>query len=141
MIPPASTPVHPPPSERVPTEPPRRRPSKHRIRRAILSVGAVVAVLVLGTLGFYLIAGFDWVDSLYFECMLATGQGPPFLLPSDSAKLFASAMAFLSVGTVLTTLVLNFGPIVGQLWREGVERAERELRKVKEEVVGEFKGR
>jgi hypothetical protein len=107
----------------------------------MLSVSAVVIVLILGTVGFYFLAGLDWVDSLYFECMLATGQGPPFLLTNNAAKLFASGMAFLSVGTVVTTVVLNLGPIVGQLWREGVERAERDLRKVEEELVGEFKGR
>jgi hypothetical protein len=104
-------------------------------------VVAVLVVLIIGSVGFHFLAGLDPVDSLYFECMLATGQGPPLVLTSDSAKLFASAMAFLSVGTVLTTLVLNLGPVVGQLWREGVEHAERELRKVEEEVVDEFKGR
>jgi hypothetical protein len=123
------------------TESPRRTLSRRRVRRAIYSFGAVVIVLIIGSVGFHVIAGFGPVDALYFECMLATGQGPPFLLPNDSAKLFASAMAFLSVGTVLTTVVLNLGPIAGQLWREGVEHAERELRKVEKEVVDEFKGR
>jgi hypothetical protein len=123
------------------TQPHRRTLSKRRVRRAFYSFWAVIVVLTIGALGFHFIAGLDPVDSLYFECMLATGQGPPLVLTADSAKLFASAMAFLSVGTVLTTLVLNFGPIMGQLWREGVEHAERELRKVEEEVADEFKGR
>jgi hypothetical protein len=118
-----------------------RRLSRRQVRRAEYSVVAVLVVLIIGSVGFHFLAGLDPVDSLYFECMLATGQGPPLVLTSDSAKLFASAMAFLSVGTVLTTLVLNLGPVVGQLWREGVEHAERELRKVEEEVVDEFKGR
>lgn len=133
--------------QRGPSSPPgptpgpgRRRLSRKQVRRAVLSLSAVVVVLILGTVGFSLLAGFDWVDSLYFECMLATGQGPPFLLTNDASKLFASGMAFLSVGTVVTTVVLNFGPIVGQLWREGVERAERDLRKVEEVVVDELKG-
>jgi hypothetical protein len=125
-----------------PTEGTRlRRLPRRQVRRAEYSVVAVLVVLIIGTVGFHFLAGLDPVDSLYFECMLATGQGPPLVLTSDSAKLFASAMAFLSVGTVLTTLVLNLGPVVGQLWREGVEHAERELRKVEEEVADEFKGR
>jgi ABC-type molybdate transport system permease subunit len=115
--------------------------SPRRLRRVILSLVAVAIVLTLGTVGFYLVAGLGWVNSFYFECMLATGQGPPFLLTNDSAKLFASGMAFLSVGTVLTTLVVNFGPLIGQLWREGIERAERELKQAEGEVAEEFRGR
>jgi hypothetical protein len=114
---------------------------RRRVRRAIYSLIAVVIVLTIGAVGFHFIAGLGPVDSLYFECMLATGQGPPLVLTSDAAKLFASLMAFLSIGTVLTTLVLNLGPVMGQLWREGIESAEHELRKVEREVVDEFKDR
>jgi hypothetical protein len=141
MIAPSSASTRPSEVGKSVTGPPRRPLSRRRVRRAIYSFLAVVIVLAIGSLGFHFIAGFGPVDSLYFECMLATGQGPPFLLPSDSAKLFAAAMAFLSVGTVLTTVLLNLGPVVGQLWREGVEHAEHELRKVEKEVVDEFKGR
>ena len=91
---------------------------------------------MIGTAGFELVANLSAVDSFYFESMLATGQGPPFPLTSASAKLFATGMAFLSVGTVATTLLLNLGPIMGRLWREGIEIAERELRKVEHEIEG-----
>jgi hypothetical protein len=141
MIPPRSLSGGPSAPEKPAAEPRGRRLTKKQVRRAALSLSAVVIVLILGTVGFYFLAGAGWVDSLYFECMLATGQGPPFALTNNASKLFASGMAFLSVGTVVTTVVLNLGPIVGQLWREGVEHAERELRKVEEEVVDEFKGR
>lgn len=141
MIPAPSPSSRSSPPAKSATETPRRRLSHKQVRRAILSISAVVIVLILGTVGFYFIARLDWVNALYFECMLATGQGPPLLLTNDASKLFASGMAFLSVGTVVTTVVLNLGPIVGQLWREGVEHVERELRKVEEEVAVEFKGR
>ena len=108
--------------------------SRRSRRTAILSVIALVVVVAFGTLGFYLVAGTDAVDSFYFECMLATGQGPPFPLTTDAAKLYASAMAFLSVGTVVTTLFLNLGPIVVRWSREGLEYVEREARKVESEV-------
>jgi hypothetical protein len=111
-----------------------------RNRRAVLSVGALVVVLAIGTIGFHLIAGTNLVDSFYFESMLATGQGPPFPLTTDTAKLFASGMAFLSVGTVVSTLILNLGPILGRWWREGFELAEREVRKVEAEVEEELRG-
>jgi hypothetical protein len=122
--------------------PARHHPlTRKRRRRAAYSLVAVAIVLVVGTVGFFLLTGSSWVDSFYFECMLATGQGPPFPLTSDGAKLFASFMAFLSIGTVITTLVLNLGPILAQLWREGIEEAEWALRKVEEEVAEEFRDR
>jgi hypothetical protein len=110
------------------------------VRRAIISLLALAVVLAIGTAGFHYVAGTNAVNSFYFESMLATGQGPPFPLTSNAAKLFAAGMAFLSVGTVVTTLIFNLGPIVARLWREGVELAERELRKLEEEVEDEWIG-
>jgi hypothetical protein len=121
---------------------PRHHPlARRRRRRAIYSLIAVGIVLAVGTAGFFVLTGTSWVDSFYFECMLATGQGPPFPLTSDGAKLFASFMAFLSIGTVITSVILNLGPILAQLWREGIEEAEWTFRRVEEEVADEFRGR
>ncbi len=93
-------------------------------------------VLIVGTLGFHAIAGLGLVDAIYFESMLATGQGPPLPLSSDSAKLFASLMAFVSVGSVLTSVVFTLGPIGARLWHEAVRRAEQEIREVEQELEG-----
>ena len=89
-----------------------RRPSPGR--RAVYALFGITAVLVIGTVGFRIIAGTDWVDSFYFESMLATGQGPPFPLTTDDAKLFASAMAFISVGSVVTAIFFTLGPILAR---------------------------
>lgn len=77
-----------------------------------------------------------FIDAFYFESMLATGQGPPFPLTSDTAKLFASVMAFVSIGSVLTSVVFTLGPIVSKLWHEAAERVEQEVRIVGEELDG-----
>ncbi len=108
----------------------RARRHARRRRRVTYSLLAIGVVLVIGTAGFYELTGTGWVNSFYFECMLATGQGPPFTLVSSGAKLFAAFMAFVSVGTVVSTLIVNLGPVIGRLWREGIEEAERELRRV-----------
>ena len=92
------------------------------------AVSGIVVVMVVGTIGFHLIEGMNWVDALYFESMLATGQGPPIQLVTDAGKLFASAMAFVSVASVITALFITLAPFIAQLWREGIEKAEREAR-------------
>ena len=116
--------------------PPPGQLHRRRRRRALRSLAALVVVLAIGTIGFAWATGSGWVNAFYFESMLATGQGPPFPLTTAASKLFASAMAFLSVGTVVTALILNLGPMVGRLWREGTELAEREVRVFERELVG-----
>lgn len=121
----------------------RREKLRHRRnRRAVISLLALLVVLAIGTVGFHTITGAGPVTSFYFESMLATGQGPPsnLVLTSASAQLFAAGMAFLSVGTVVTTLILNLGPIFARLWREGIELAEREVRQLEGEVEDAIHG-
>ncbi len=100
----------------------------------LASLLVIALVLVVGTVGFHLLEGVGYLNAFYFECMLATGQGPPFPLTTDAGKLFASVMAFVSVGSVVTTLVFVLGPIFGRLWREGIEKAEEEARRLEERI-------
>ena len=88
----------------------------------------IAAVMVVGIVGFHQIEGMDWVNAIYFESMLATGQGPPLTLTTNAGKLFASVMGFVSVGAVFTTLVVTLVPIISQLWREGVDRVEKDAK-------------
>jgi Ion channel len=107
-----------------------------RSRRAFYAISGIVAVLVGGTVGFHMVAGMDWVDAFYFESMLATGQGPPVQLATDWGKIFASIMAFVSVGSVITALVVTLAPIISQLWREGIETAERDAKALERGLAG-----
>jgi hypothetical protein len=103
-------------------------------RRVFYAVSGIAVVMVVGTVGFHEIEGMNWVNAIYFESMLATGQGPPIQLATDAGKLFASVMAFVSIGSVITALVLTLAPIVSQLWREGIEKAERDAQELKREA-------
>lgn len=105
------------------------------LRRAIYALLGIVLVLILGTFGFHVIEGMNYVDSFYFESMLATGQGPPLPLATDAGKIFASIMGFVSVGSVVTTLVFTLGPIFSNLWREGLERVEEEARTLEKDLT------
>jgi hypothetical protein len=104
---------------------PRRRRNRSGVRMA-LSITAIAIVLTIGTIGFHLIEGLSYVDSFYFESMMAAGQGPPFALYTDAGKIFASIMGFVSVITVIASVAFNLLPVLGRLWKEGLELAEKE---------------
>ena len=99
------------------------------------ALSLIVAVMIVGTLGFHQIEGMNWVDSVYFESMIATGQGPPIPLTTDAGKIFASAMAFVSVGSVITAMLVTLVPIVSALWREGWEKAEKEAKVLERDLT------
>jgi len=112
----------------------RTRLTRTAIRRLVYALIGIGLVLIIGTVGFHLIAGLSPVDSFYFESMLATGQGPPVQLTTDNSKLFASVMAFVSVGSVVSTLLFAVGPIVRRFWREEAERIEEGVRTLEKDI-------
>jgi hypothetical protein len=105
------------------------------LRRVVYGVLGIAVVMLVGVVGFHAIEGMSYINAVYFESMLATGQGPPLALNTDAGKLFASFMAFASVGSVITTLLFTVAPVLGQVWREVLERAEGEARKVESELA------
>ena len=112
----------------------RHRVTRTAVRRLFWALFGIALILVVGTVGFEMIAGLSLVNSFYFESMLATGQGPPFTLTTDGAKIFASIMAFVSVGSVVSTLLFAVGPIVRRFWREETERIEAGARRLEQEL-------
>jgi biotin transporter BioY len=104
--------------------------ARRRLAYALIGIGVV---LIIGAVGFHVVAGLSPVDSIYFESMLATGQGPPLTLTSDSAKIFASVMAFISVGSVVSTLLFAVGPVIRQVWHNSLVFAEEEVRMLEQE--------
>ncbi len=46
--------------------------------------------MVIGIVRFRRIEGMDWVNAVYFETILATGQGPPLTLATNSGKIRTS---------------------------------------------------
>lgn len=99
------------------------------LHRGLYSLGLVLSVTLVGTLGIHVLERFSYVDSFYFTSMIATGQGPVgALTPQTTAgKLFTSALAFVSVGALLAALGFVFGPFLGKLWKIGFIKLEEEL--------------
>jgi hypothetical protein len=99
-----------------------------RKRRVFYALSGIGVVMVIGIIGFHQLEGMDWVNAIYFESMLATGQGPPITLTTDAGKLFASVMGFVSISAVFTSLIITLVPTISQLWREGLDKVERDAK-------------
>ncbi len=121
------------------TERRRRRVPRSFWERALYSFGVIAAMVVIGSVAMHVIQGWSYLGSFYFTSFIATGQGPPANLYPTSAigKIFASILAFVSVGTVVTALLFLFGPFLGTVLRLSEEKME-ELEKGAE---GEFRKR
>ena len=98
-------------------------------KRGFYSLALLVGVVAFGTFGIHFLENFSYVDSFFFTSMIATGQGPVgSLVPhTTQGKLFTSALAFISVGTLLAAMGFVFGPFLGKLWRIGVLKLEEEI--------------
>jgi voltage-gated potassium channel len=108
-------------------------------RRALYALALLLAVVAVGTIAMHAIEGWSYLDSFYFTSFIATGQGPPSNLQPDSplGKVFASVLAFVSVGTVITALLFLFGPFLGRVLKAGEEKIEE----IGREVEGREKGK
>ena len=98
-------------------------------RRALFAILAVATVMILGVVGTKVLTGWTWIDSFYFMSMIATAQGPPNAPPNFWSKIFVAIMAFVSIGTLITSIGVIFGPFLGYLFHKGVLYAEKEEEK------------
>jgi hypothetical protein len=80
-----------------------------------IALGLIAIALGMGIAGYHWLAGFSWVDSLLEASMILGGMGPINQLPTDGAKVFASAYALFSglmfigiMGVVLSPIVHRF---------------------------------
>ena len=90
-------------------------------------------MLLIGTVGMRNIEHVSWLHAFYFISMIATAQGPPEMPATGAGQIFASLMAFISVGTVFASLGFLFGPFFGLLWRIGLEKFEGEIHIIKKD--------
>ena len=77
-----------------------------------MALGLIAFVLCLGIGGYHFIAGYNFVDSLLEASMILGGMGPVKELPSDAAKIFASAYALFSGLIFIGVMGLVLSPVV-----------------------------
>lgn len=90
----------------------RRHFARRLLKFAGYSCAFLTASLLLGVAGYHWLCGLGWVDALLNASMILTGMGPVAPLPSDAAKIFASAYAVFSGVAFLTTFSILIAPIL-----------------------------
>ena len=76
-----------------------------------LAAALVFASLLMGTIGYHLTEGLNWIDAEYNAAMILTGMGPVAELKTTAGKIFASAYALFSGVVFLSSVALIIGPI------------------------------
>ena len=111
-----------------------RHPLSPFKRRALFSIVVLAIVMAIGTVGMMFLEGWDPVTSFYFMALLATAEGPALSPLTVAGKLFASLMAFLSIGAAISAITFTFGPLFGYAIKEGFTYVEKEEDKLKTRI-------
>jgi TRAP-type C4-dicarboxylate transport system permease small subunit len=88
---------------------------KRLIGSVAIALGLIGFVLCIGIAGYHFIAGYNLVDSLLEASMILGGMGPVKELPSDGAKVFASAYALFSGLIFIAVMGLVLSPVVHRI--------------------------
>lgn len=92
--------------------------------RTFYSLLVLIVALSVGTEVMHRLEGWSYIDSFYFMSLIATTQGPTSSPHTYYGKLFASIMAFISVGSALSAAAFIFGPFSGTLVKIGIDHVE-----------------
>jgi hypothetical protein len=94
-------------------------PLKHfLIRLGRYGVFALVLIgisVMIGMVGYHLVAQLPWIDSFHMACMILTGMGPVVEMTTEKAKLFSSFYALYSGIAFLSITAVIFAPIIHRL--------------------------
>jgi hypothetical protein len=108
-----------------------RHPLSPFKKRAFFSIVILAIVMAIGTIGMMVLEGWDPVTSFYFMSLLATAEGPAQSPMTVAGKIFASFMAFFSIGAAISAITFTFGPLFGSILKEGFTYVEKEEDKLK----------
>jgi len=91
---------------------PREQFLRRVTRHGGVSALIILLSLAIGTVGYHVLAGLGWVDSLLNASMILTGMGPVSSLTTDAAKLFASFYALYSGIVFVAAAGVFFAPFL-----------------------------
>ncbi|HKP38734.1 MAG TPA: hypothetical protein VJT71_17895 [Pyrinomonadaceae bacterium] len=88
---------------------------KRIIGALLVAFGLIVIALTIGIVGYHLLAGLGWIDSLLEASMILGGMGPVRELHTDSAKIFASIYALFSGIIFIALMGIMLAPVAHRL--------------------------
>src|SRR5262245_41543050 len=88
---------------------------RRMLRSLLLANAIILGSLLLGVVGYHVIAELDWLDSLLNASMILSGMGPVDALSTPGAKLFASFYALYSGVVFLVAAGVFVAPAVHRL--------------------------
>ena len=93
-----------------------RRLFLHRLgRHFLLVLGLVVVSLLIGMLGYHLLAGFSWIDAFLNASMLLGGMGPVGEIATNSGKIFAGLYALYAGLVLIAASAVLLAPVLHRL--------------------------
>ena len=107
-------------------------------RRLAYATLTIVMMIAAGAIGFYLIEGSSWIDSVYIATQTVTTVGYSNIPPRTSAgKLFAVIFMLLGVGTVLYALTVLAQAVLQSEIVEvlGLRQRIREMKKLENHYI------
>lgn len=76
----------------------------------------VLLTLTIGVVGYHLLAGLPWIDSLLNASMILAGMGPVDRLESPGAKVFASVYALFSGLLFIGVMGIVLAPFIHRVF-------------------------
>ena len=77
----------------------------------LLALGLIVTALAIGIVGYHIIGGLGWIDSLLEASMILGGMGPVHELRDDASKVFASIYALFSGVFFIALMGIMLSPV------------------------------
>lgn len=89
--------------------------AKRVVKYALFAFLLLAISLGIGVAGYHYVGKLNWIDSIYNASLILTGMGPVDPMPTNAAKLFASAYAIFSGVIFLSTVAIFFAPFAHRL--------------------------
>jgi hypothetical protein len=85
---------------------------KRQLLHLLFALGIIVCSLLIGVIGYHLLEGLSWIDSLLNASMILGGMGPVNGLQTNAGKVFASLYALYSGIVFLVVAGVIFAPVL-----------------------------
>lgn len=90
-----------------------RRKFAYRLwQHFLVALALVLFSLLIGIVGYHLLAGFSWIDAFLNAAMLLGGMGPVGDIPTSSGKLFAGIYALYAGLVLIVSTAVLLTPVV-----------------------------